>query len=757
MEKEINCLNFRGLLEYLRKHYGDEGVRTVTEGLTGNPAFLISDRKNPSHQIPVTLEHLQDSSYWVSNEFSLRLLANVKQVIRSPSPLFTAGEGATLENFSKTIFFLARLLGPRRISRRVSKLNTLFNKTKTVHLVELTSHSAMFRLTYFPNFRVTKDVCEWNRGIYSGIARLAGAIEVQTQETTCQVDGDPHCDIAVTWKRVGWVKQIYRWLLKAGVEDLVADYEKVLKDREQLIDDLSESKQRYRSLTDYSLTGIFIYQRGRLVYVNEMLARFSGYTSREIMEKPIADLIHGDYLEAINDLVRLIQNGSCTTARQEFQGRRKDGSTLWLEVLVSTISFQGAPALMGNVIDITERKQAEEAHRSLEERLQRAEKMEALGTLAGGVAHDLNNVLGVLVGFSELLQLDAPEGSPLRDHALNIFQAGQRATAIIQDLLTLARRGVEVSETLNLNQIVTDFLKTPEFDRLKSHHPKVTFQMELASDLFNIKGSPTHLGKTVMNLLSNGAEAVYDLGEVIIRTENRYIDQPIPGYEETREGEYVLLMVSDTGSGIPQVDLRRIFEPFYTKKVMGRSGTGLGLAVVWGTVKDHNGYIDVQSEEGKGSTFYLYFPVTREILTEELKSPPRSDYLGHGESILVVDDVKEQRSLAATMLGSLGYQVNTVASGEEAVEYLKNQPEDLLVLDMIMDPGIDGLETYERILEIRPGQRAIIVSGFSETDRVRKAQALGAGAYVRKPYVLEKIGLAVRRELDKVSLGPIIE
>ncbi|MBA4394516.1 MAG: hybrid sensor histidine kinase/response regulator, partial [Desulfobacca sp.] len=225
-------------------------------------------------------------------------------------------------------------------------------------------------------------------------------------------------------------------------------------------------------------------------------------------------------------------------------------------------------------------------------------------------------------------------------------------------------------------------------------------------------------------------------------------DKPIPGYEETREGEYVLLMVSDTGSGIPQADLRRIFEPFYTKKVMGRSGTGLGLAVVWGTVKDHNGYIDVRSKEGKGSTFTLYFPVTREVLMEERKSPSRTDYLGQGESILVVDDIKEQRSLAANMLGSLGYQVNTVASGEEAVETLKSKPVDLLVLDMIMDPGIDGLETYKRILEIRPGQKAIIVSGFSETDQVRRAQALGAGPYVRKPYVLEKIGMAVRRELD---------
>jgi CheY-like chemotaxis protein len=375
--------------------------------------------------------------------------------------------------------------------------------------------------------------------------------------------------------------------------------------------------------------------------------------------------------------------------------------------------------------------------------------MEALGTLAGGVAHDLNNVLGVLVGYSELLMLDAPEGSVLREQVSNIFQAGQRATAIIQDLLTLARRGVSVSQTVNLNQIITGLLKTPEFERLRLHHPKVIFRTDLDKELFNIKGSPVHLEKTIMNLLSNGAEAVSGPGEVVIKTENRYLDQPLPGYEETREGEYVLLTVSDTGMGISGEDLQRIFEPFYTKKVMGRSGTGLGLAVVWGTVKDHYGYIDVLSEEDKGSTFTLYFPVTRDLLPEDQEALSRSEYLGNGESILVVDDVKEQRSLAAAMLGSLGYKVKTVAGGEEALEYLKDQPVDLVLLDMIMDPGIDGLETYQRIMTIRPGQRAIIVSGFSETDRVRRAQDLGAGAYIRKPYVLEVIGLAVRRELDR--------
>ena len=387
--------------------------------------------------------------------------------------------------------------------------------------------------------------------------------------------------------------------------------------------------------------------------------------------------------------------------------------------------------------------------KSMEERLKRGEKMESLGVLAGGVAHDMNNVLGVLVGYSELLLREVPEGSRAGKYAKSILQGGERAAAIIQDLLTMARRGVSVSETVNMNRIVADSFKTPEFELVKSHHPEVLFRSQVEKDLFNVKGSPVHLSKTIMNLLSNAAESISGAGEVSITTENRYVDVPIPGYENTQEGEYVVLTISDTGSGISSADMGRIFEPFYTKKVMGRSGTGLGLAVVWGTVKDHGGYIDVRSEENTGSTFTLYFPASREALSKRDQDLFPDSYQGRGESILVVDDIEEQRLLAATILEDLNYRVATAASGENAVEYLRANKADLIVLDMIMEPGIDGLETYRRILEIRPQQKAIIVSGFAKTDRVRAAQELGAGEYVKKPYVIGKIGITIRKELDR--------
>ncbi|MBW1669888.1 MAG: response regulator [Deltaproteobacteria bacterium] len=385
----------------------------------------------------------------------------------------------------------------------------------------------------------------------------------------------------------------------------------------------------------------------------------------------------------------------------------------------------------------------------LEDQLKRAEKMEAIGTLAGGVAHDLNNILCSFVGYPDLLLMEIPEESPLRKPILTIQQSGQRAAAVVQDLLSLARRGVVATEVVNLNQVINSYLSSPEHKELKKFYPDTKIESDLETNLFNVMGSPVHLSKSIKNLVFNAAEAMPDGGKIFISTQSKYIDKPIRGYVDVKEGDYVILTVSDNGTGISSEAMEKIFEPFYTKKVMGRSGTGLGMAVVWGITEDHKGYIDVQGAPGKGTTFTLYFPVTRKEISGKEKVLPMEEYMGKGESILVVDDVKEQRQIVSRILKKLGYSVTTVSSGEEAVDYLKDNSADLLILDMIMDPGIDGLETYKRIVEFRPRQKALIVSGFSETERVKEAQGLGAGEYVKKPFLLEKIGMAARAELDK--------
>ncbi len=406
--------------------------------------------------------------------------------------------------------------------------------------------------------------------------------------------------------------------------------------------------------------------------------------------------------------------------------------------------------------EIEEKERSESIRKKLEEQLTRAEKLEMIGTLAGGVAHDLNNILSGLVGYPDLLLSDIQKDSPMRRPIEKIKESGLRAAAVVQDLLTLARRGVVVTEVVNLNAIVDKFIESAEFEKLKSFHQSVEFEVDLHPRLLNILGSSHHILKTIMNLVTNAAESIVNEGTVRIITKNQYVDRPISGYEEVDEGDYVLFSIIDNGTGIAAGDLKKIFEPFYTKKVMGMSGTGLGMSVVWSTMKDHQGYIDLKSTWGEGTACDLYFPVTRKELKAEKNNAPLHTYMG-SEKILIVDDVQEQREIASQFLTRLGYRVSTAKSGEEAVAYLRSDTPDLLVLDMIMDPGIDGLDTYKQILELHPGQKAIIASGFSETERVRQAQRLGAGGYIKKPYILEEIGKAVRKELDKKQKDHILD
>jgi signal transduction histidine kinase/ActR/RegA family two-component response regulator len=400
---------------------------------------------------------------------------------------------------------------------------------------------------------------------------------------------------------------------------------------------------------------------------------------------------------------------------------------------------------------IITRQKIEADKRDLEKELNRSRKMEALGLLAGGVAHDLNNILSGIVSYPEYLLMDLPADSKLRKPIETIHKSGLRAAAVVDDLITLARGVASHKRVLHLNKVIEDYLQSADFNKLKGKHPSIQIDAQLSSELLNIKGSPIHLQKTIMNLITNAFEAIGEAGKVWIKTANCYVDQPMRGYEKVTIGEYVKLSVQDNGPGIAAEDLERIFEPFYTKKRMGRSGTGLGLSVVWNTVQDHEGYIDLYSD-AHGSRFDLYFPITRENCEDDpVIQIPMAAFVGHGEKILVVDDEETQREVACSLLNKLGYMATAADSGEKAVDYLKHNPVDLIILDMIMEPGMNGRETYEKILKLHPHQKAIIASGYTLTEEVRRTQELGAGKYIKKPYTLEQLGLAVRNELKRGS------
>ncbi len=359
-----------------------------------------------------------------------------------------------------------------------------------------------------------------------------------------------------------------------------------------------------------------------------------------------------------------------------------------------------------------------------------------MGILAGGVAHDLNNMLGPLVGYPELILMKLPKDSPVRKQVERVGTAAKDAADVIQDLLTLARRGRYEMQPTDLNEVVRSYLDSPSCAQLRQRCPNVSVEISLSESLPGILGSSVHLSKVVMNLVVNAFDAMPQGGSLNIETVCEELQRLRSGHDKITPDTFVVLKVRDTGMGIAAEDLTKIFEPYYSKKRMGTSGSGLGLSVVYGVIKDHGGYYDILSETGKGTEFILYFPVSEDV---QATSRQRS----------VIDDSAEQRELALEMLRSLGYEVSAAVNGTEAVRHLDEHRVDLILLDMIMEPDMDGLDTYTEIVRLHPGQRAIIVSGFAATDRVEQAQQLGAGAYVRKPYTRAAIAAAVREELDK--------
>ncbi len=402
--------------------------------------------------------------------------------------------------------------------------------------------------------------------------------------------------------------------------------------------------------------------------------------------------------------------------------------------------------------DITRRRSAEREQARLRDQLERADRMKSLGLLAGGVAHDLNNMLGPVVGFAELLARELPADSRPALRARKIGKAAEDAAVVIQDLLTLARRGRCEMKPLSLNSVVKSYLESPGFEKLRERHPEIVVDVALDPTAGLISGSEPHLAKVIMNLITNAVEAMSESGNLTIQTERSHVERLPSGFQQFEPGDYVVFTTKDTGSGIAPEDISKIFEPYFSKKKMGQSGSGLGLSVVYGIVKDHNGYYDISSEVGKGTEFRLYFPwlATEEKVGSdaELKSCK-----GGTERILIVDDSESQRELAAEITREMGYTVELAEHGRAAVALLRQRDFDLVVLDMIMEPDFDGLSTYREILGLKPTQRAIVVSGYSSTERVQEVIALGAAEFVHKPYAVEKLTRAIRSALDQPFRG----
>jgi PAS domain S-box-containing protein len=519
-----------------------------------------------------------------------------------------------------------------------------------------------------------------------------------------------------------------------------------ITERKKAEETIRQSEERFRALTEKGSDIVLIIDENDVFTYASPSTRTFGYKPEDVVGKTPGDFVHEGDLASIEKSLKLSTRRPGKTVRMsDCRVRHIDGSWLLIEGFLTCLFDQ--PSVNGIVFngrEVTEK-------RRLQECASRTQRLETAGRIAGQVAHDFNNLLGPLVAYPDFIREELPENHPAIQYVQDMKEAAEQMSEINQQLLTLGRQGHYNQEPLNLNETVSHVL-----DQVCPVPETLVIEKELGEDLMKIRGGGSQIFRAVSNLISNAREAMQDIGQLTVRTENSRVDMSSGRFADVQKGEYVKLTISDTGIGISPDILPRIFDPFFTTKTSNRKrGSGLGLSVVHAVIEDHDGCIDYESVPGVGTSFYLYFPTTR----ENTGTNRRNEIVGGKEKILVVDDDKVQREVNRKLLAKLGYIVDVVKSGEEALDILQEHPQDLLILDIIMPDGIDGTETLRRAIELNPSQKAIIVSGFAENQRVQEALRLGASEFIGKPLTFKSIAQAVRRALDSktgVSLGGVL-
>ncbi|MBI9089519.1 MAG: PAS domain S-box protein [Desulfobacterium sp.] len=517
-----------------------------------------------------------------------------------------------------------------------------------------------------------------------------------------------------------------------------------------LVRAIDESGKKFRLLADNTVDLIWLLDREmRFIYVSPCVQSMFGYCQEEYIGSSVKDHLPWDEIEAYDRFVR----GSPEKKEHlsiESVMLHRDGTRIDVEVTGTRIHDPGGNRLFqGSIRNITPRKRLEAKQDALRERLFRAEKMEALGLLSSGVAHDLNNILSGIATYPEILLMGETLDEPMRKGLNTIKESGRKAADIVSDLLTISRGSSAELEVININRVVENFMDSREYKRFEALHPHVEMVVALDPGLLNVRASYVHMEKSLMNLVINAVEEVADKldGRVSITTANQILNAPVHGYGSVKCGEYTVVTVCDNGWGIEASALKKIFEPFYSKKVMGRSGTGLGLTIVWNTVQDHGGYVDITSN-ANGTRFDLFFPSVGLGVAENPKEVSMDEIMGTGQKVLVVDGLPAQREIACRILDLLGYESHAVESGPGALAFMEKNRVDLVVLDMTMDSGIGGFTTYREMKKIAPDLRAVVASGYAKKCDVVEIQKLGAGSFIQKPYTVVDMGKAIKEELS---------
>jgi len=513
---------------------------------------------------------------------------------------------------------------------------------------------------------------------------------------------------------------------------------------------LRQAEERYRNIYENAVEGIFrTTADGRLIDANPAFARMLGYEDPKELASSVIDM--GTQIFASErrrqEYMNLME-ASGGVRDFEIQVRCKDGSMQWVSVNARSAYGDEANPLIyeGAMESITERKK-------LEAQLRHAQKMESIGTLAGGVAHDFNNVLTTIMGYCSLIMMKAGDKHPYAGYVNQIMEAANRASALTQSLLAFSRKQAMEIKPVDINETIRGVEKL--LRRIIGED--IELQTQLCDKRLIVLVGDGHISQLLMNLATNARDAMPDGGVLTLRTEAVHLGSDLVGSLQGKEGTYAALEISDTGSGMDEKTKDQIFDPFFTTKEVGK-GTGLGLSIVYGIVNQNKGYVNVASEPGRGATFTVYLPFA-EVFADEEVPLERARLRGGDEIILVAEDNVQVREIVTTTLRDFGYAVVEASDGADAIEkFSENKATiDLLLLDVIM-PRKNGKEAYLAIKKVRPDIRAIFMSGYTGDILTRKGISRDGVPMISKPIVIEKLLRVIREVLDnkpaQLSLFP---
>ena len=519
--------------------------------------------------------------------------------------------------------------------------------------------------------------------------------------------------------------------------------------RKRAVEALRQSEAQFRDLADMLPQIVFETDvKGNLTFVNQNAFNTFGYTKDDFASGlNAAQMIVSKDRDRAADTMRKVLRGPSDVIGSEYNVRKKDG-TEFPAIIYSTNFFrEGNPAgLRGIMIDITNRKRAEEERKKLQVQLIQAQKMEAIGTLAGGIAHNLNNILMGVQGRTSLMIMGKDTSDPDYEHLRGIEEYIKNAVELTRDLLGYARGGKYEVKPTDLNTLIKH--ENRMFGRTKR---EIRVHEKYEKDQWTVEVDQGQIKQALLNLYVNAWQAMPSEGDLYTQTENVTFDKERREPFEIAPGRYVKISVTDTGVGMDAATRERIFDPFFSTKDVGQ-GSGLGLASVYGIIKNHGGFINVYSERGEGATFKIYLPASERETEEEGPEPKRNEIQYGQETVLLVDDEDMIVEVGKAMLEKLGYRAFIARSGQGALDLYENQGKkiDLVILDMIM-PGMGGGETYDRLREIDGGVKVILSSGYSIEGQAKKIIDRGCSGFIQKPFAMEALSRMVREVLDEVN------